>query len=132
MQVLGIGELSHSYPLSTVQLEEHPSPEEVSPSSHPSPEFNIEFPQLTAKVQVLGIGELSQVYPDSIKHEEEHPSPDVLSPSSQVSPEFNIEFPHARTQLPLLQVYPLEHSQSLGEFEQVSPYELEQEPSPTL
>jgi hypothetical protein len=65
-----------------VQLAEHPSPPEVSPSSQASVPAAIPSPQVVS--QVLGIAPV-QDQPDSTVHEAEQPSPPEVSPSSQAS-----------------------------------------------
>jgi len=58
------------YPGSIWQVEVHPSPSPVPPSSQPSVPFLIESPQNEHK-----LGDPEQIYPPSIVQMAEHPSP---------------------------------------------------------
>src|SRR4030095_4925740 len=83
-------------PGSTKQVEEHPSPEAGSPSSHCSPGFKTPLPQFTTGVQTRG--DAVQVKPGSIKQILEQPSPESVSPSSHCSPAFKVPLPQTAVQ----------------------------------
>jgi hypothetical protein len=73
----------HEYPVSTIQVDEHPSPFAEFPSSQASLPILSPSPQIVEQTE----GAPAHEYPASICQLCDHPSPLVLPPSSQVSPE---------------------------------------------
>ena len=80
------------YPVSIVQVLEHPLPLAVPPSSHCSVTgFKSPFPQEEEQTEAGGV--VVHVYPYSLRQLELQPSPPVEFPSSQVSVPSITEFP---------------------------------------
>jgi len=68
-----------------VQVDEHPSPEVVSPSSQPSLPTCLLSPQTVVQVSAADALPPVQEYPVSTVQVEEQPSPEVVSASSHAS-----------------------------------------------
>jgi hypothetical protein len=87
VQVSGV-EADHpvqKYPVSIWQLEFHPSPETVPPSSHPSVPTLLLSPQIGEQVSTEVELPPVQVNPNSTVQEFPHPSPLLPFPSSHIS-----------------------------------------------
>lgn len=86
------GVSGHCQPASVWQVDEHPSPDCVLPSSQVSPGSTTPLPQTQTFTQ--GLSGVVQAYPGSTWHTPEQPSPGTELPSSHVSGGSTTPSPH--------------------------------------